>query len=130
MLKEDNLNVTREPAPEYDFDEWMTLHQTDPDAFEEKRKITIAKVIDSAPVSMQPRLKGLMFQIDAERKKAKTPLQSCINVSSLMWEKFDELKVHLNALSHPEKLSAEEKEQFLQSIGNKNATVLDFKQKE
>lgn len=130
MQKEDDLNVTREPTPEYDFDEWVALYQTDPDAFEEKRKIAIAKVIDSAPVSMQPRLKGLMFQIDTERKKAKTPLESCINISSLMWEKFDELKVNLNALYHPEKLSVEEKAQFLQSANNENATILEFKKKE
>ena len=130
MLKEDNLNVARETAPEYNFDEWMALHQTGPDAFEEKRRLAIAGLIDSAPASMQPRLKGLMFQIDAERKKARTPLQSCINISSLMWEKFDELKVNLNALCHPEKLSVEEKTQFLQSANNKNATILEFKKKE
>ena len=130
MLKEGNLTITKEAPSDFNFDEWMTLHQTDPDAFEEKRKVAIAKLIDSAPASMQARLNGLVFKIDVERKKAKTPLQSCINISTLMWEKFDELKVNLNAICHPEKLSTEEKSQVLLPKKNESATILEFKRKE
>ena len=83
-----------------DFDEWMALYEADPEAFEQRREQLIRTTIESAPDQHQRRLNGLQFQIDMERRRADSPLQSCMRISSMMWERFDEMRGHLNELSN------------------------------
>ena len=118
---------TKNEYIEFNFDEWMALNRRDPDAFEVQRQALVEQVIETAPQTMQRRLRGLMFEIDAERAKAKTPLQACMNISSLMWERFDALRLHMNILTHPEKLSESEKIQLHRSTEEEPAVVLPFK---
>lgn len=75
------------PHPElFDFDEWMNLGQSDPKAFEERRKRVIEEAIAQAPQHMQTRLRALQWRIDMERARASNPLSACIRLSGMMWK--------------------------------------------
>ncbi len=78
------------------FDEWVELYKRDPAAFEHRREALIQQTINSAPEEHQRRLNGLQFQVDMERRRSESPLQSCMQISSMMWEKFDDLRANLN----------------------------------
>ena len=69
-------------VPDFDFKEWVEL-KDDPEAFEKKRAEWIEAHIQSAPLAHQQRLRGLQFEIEGIRKKAKNPYQSTINISKL-----------------------------------------------
>ncbi len=83
-----------------DFDELLTLAQEDPDALEALRQEHVNAIINGADTSHQQRLKGLQFQIDAQRAIHKdSPMGSCMKISQLMHESFAELRGQLNQLS-------------------------------
>ena len=71
---------------DFDFDEWMYLAHSDPDAFEERRKRVIDEAIARAPQHMQTRLRALQWRIDMERSRASNPLSACIRLSNMMWK--------------------------------------------
>lgn len=79
-----------------EFDLLAKLAKNNPEEFEKLRETLIEDVINSARTSSQRRLRGLQFQIDMARKKAKTPLAACICISGMMHESFAELRLHLN----------------------------------
>lgn len=83
----------------FDFDQMKTLAESDPTALEDARKSAIESLIDSAPEKYRRRLRGLQFQIDMAREKAKTPMASCIAISNMMHDSFDDLKHSLNELA-------------------------------
>ncbi len=107
-----------------DFDAWMALYQSDPEEFERRRAILIQSVIDSAPRHYQRRLKGLQFQIDMERRRTDSPLKSCLRISSMMWDMFDQMRANLNELRGQSDCEAvtmpHPSEQF------KNADILEY----
>ncbi len=72
----------------FDFNTWATLAQQDPERFEALRHRLLAEFIEHAPEHFRPRLSGLQFRIDMERRRAKTPLAACIRISQLMMEKL------------------------------------------
>ena len=63
------------------FDELKKLAEENPEELENLRKEMVQKTIDSAPEWQQRRLRGLQFQIDMEREKAKKPVNACIKIS-------------------------------------------------
>jgi len=73
---------------DFDFDKWAQLARQDPDAFEALRKEAIEEGLKALPPDTQRRLKGLQFRIDMERRRSKTPLDSCIRLSNMMKEQF------------------------------------------
>ena len=73
------------------FDTLLRLAQQDPKKLEELRIKLARHTIDQAPERMQPRLRGLQFQIDLKRKLAKTPMAACIQLSSMMHRSLAEL---------------------------------------
>lgn len=77
------------------FDDLVTLAQDDPAALEDLRMQLVNAVIDSAPPHLQPRLRGLQFRIDMERRRAKTPMAACIKISAMMHDTFERLRVAL-----------------------------------
>jgi hypothetical protein len=111
---------------DFDFDDWRELYQRDPQAFEARRLAWINELIDSAPQDQQRRLRGLMFQIDAQRQLASNPLDACIRVSSMMWERFADLKEHLNGMANPR--SGEGQQTELRLVDS--AQVLSFRGRE
>lgn len=69
------------------FEYWLKLAKSDPALFEVKRLEAIEAAIQNAPVEKQQRLRGLQWRIDAERRKAKNPLDACLKVYNMMWDK-------------------------------------------
>ena len=92
----------------FDFDYWMELHESDPEAFEQQRAALIQAEIAKAPERLQRRLKGIQFELDAKRSMSDSPLESCMQMSSQMWDSFDLMRTNLNALARPETLTEDE----------------------
>lgn len=82
-----------------DFDTLKDLAEKDPDALESLRQVHVNNLIDNAPARHQQRLKGLQFQIDAQRKIHHNPLSACIKISEMMHESFNEMRYLLNSVS-------------------------------
>ncbi len=80
----------------FDFDDWADTYQRDPDAFERRRARWIDAYIQSAPAPQRARLRGLMFRVDMERRRARNPLDACVRLSGMMWDKLTEMQQHLN----------------------------------
>ncbi|MCP4490826.1 MAG: DUF3135 domain-containing protein [Gammaproteobacteria bacterium] len=80
------------------FNDWKDLFEIDPERFELYRHRVLEHQITLAPEQSKQRLRGLMFQMDCEAKKAKTPLRYNLRLYAMMMEVFDELRSHLHAL--------------------------------
>jgi len=78
------------------FDELMRMAKDEPEKLEELRVKLSQQTIDAAPEKLQPRLRGLQFQVDAKRRLAKNPLSACIQISEMMHQSFAELYEALN----------------------------------
>lgn len=86
----------------FDFDEWVELASTDQDSFEQRRNAMIEDLITQAKEPIRRRLRGLQFRIDLERHRARTPMQACLKISSMMWDSLlddNGLKAALESLS-------------------------------
>ncbi len=70
----------------FDFEGWVLLAKTDPQAFEARRESEIARLIADAAPRMRSRLRGLQWKIDAERNLATNPLSSCVRIFNQMWD--------------------------------------------
>lgn len=85
--------------PHLSFDELAELAQSDPEAFEAYRSQQIEAVINEAPEYLRHRLRGLQFQVDAQRSLHDNPLGSCIKISQMMHDSFAQLQDVLNSVS-------------------------------
>lgn len=73
------------PLDLFAFEAWETLAREDPAAFELARRELIESVILTAPNALQPRLRGLQWQIDRLRE-LHHPMGACLKISNLMWQ--------------------------------------------
>jgi hypothetical protein len=73
----------------------------DPDALERLRQEYVKVAIDAAPSEYRSRLEGLQFQIDGQRRLAKSPMASCINISKMMHESLHQLKGFIDGKDEP-----------------------------
>ncbi|MEW5972710.1 MAG: DUF3135 domain-containing protein [Pseudomonadota bacterium] len=81
----------------FDFDDWARLARSDPEAFERRRAQVIERLIRSSSPRVQQRLRGLQFQVDAQRRLSGNPLGACIRISRMMLRMFyDEFVPVLN----------------------------------
>ena len=97
---EDTPHILKKDAAEMpSFEELTTLAQEAPEALEALRRQLCEQILQQAPDHMCRRLKGLQFKIDMERRRAKTPMASCLKLSSMMNDSLLELKA---ALSNPQ----------------------------
>src|SRR4030065_279618 len=71
---------------QFDFEDWASLAQSDPAAFEAKRQAMIDKLIEDAPEDLRQRLRSFQWRIDMERQRSANPLQACIRISNMMWD--------------------------------------------
>ncbi|MDN3639764.1 DUF3135 domain-containing protein [Simiduia curdlanivorans] len=78
------------------FDQLRTLAECEPEALESLRTELINAVIDQANGETKQRLRGLQFQIDAQRQLHKSPLGACIKISRMMTESFHQMIDRLN----------------------------------
>lgn len=72
----------------FDFDAWASLAQRDPEAFEVKRRDMIEQHIERAPEALRQRLRSFQWRIDMERRRSANPLQACIRISNMMWDRI------------------------------------------
>lgn len=93
---------TRNPQ-DYAFEDWRQLHETDPEAFELRRKEALEAVILAAPADMQQRLRGVQFRVDMERARAGSDLAACLKAHSMMWDSLVRLRDALSELSDLQK---------------------------
>lgn len=75
-----------DPSAAFDFDTWATLAREDAAAFEQRRQELLEQFIAQAPEHLQDRLRRLRWRIDAERRRYKHPLKSCMALHAMMWE--------------------------------------------
>ncbi len=71
---------------QFDFEDWASLAQNDPAAFEAKRQEMIDKLIEGAPEDLRQRLRSFQWRIDMERSRSANPLQACIRISNMTWD--------------------------------------------
>ena len=82
------------------FDELLKLAQENPEKLEAYRQEQVEKLISQAPEGSQRRLRGLQFQIDAQRQiHHESPMGSCMSISKMMQESFTELRTGLNQIT-------------------------------
>jgi len=81
------------------FDEMVKLAQENPEQLEEIRAQMCEAIIQSAPEKLHRKLRGLQFKIDMERRRAKSPLASCVRISQMMHDSFSQLRTALNELN-------------------------------
>jgi len=110
--------------PEFDFDEWASLHKNDPEAFEEKRIEWLTACIINAPQKYQKRLNGLMFHINSIRRLEKNPLQTCLKISAMMMDSLNDMRVFLSDLNST--ISSETQTEIKKQ---QSAKILHFVQK-
>jgi len=77
---------------DFDFHEWASLAEDDPEAFERKRREAIDAFIATAPEHEKHRLSGLQFRIDMERQRASNPLSACIRINKMLMDQFTALR--------------------------------------
>ena len=92
-------DLSNRKPEEYAFEDWRRLHETDPEAFERRRKEALEAVIQSATARMQQRLRGVQFKVDMERARAGSDLASCLKAQSMMWDSLLRMRDALAELS-------------------------------
>lgn len=83
------------------FDELRDMAQNNPEQLERLRVALCDQLIQEAPSEYRRKLRGLQFQIDMERRRAKTPMAACIAISGMMHESFDRLREALSSAERP-----------------------------
>ena len=87
-----------------EFEILMDMARNDPDGLEELRRRLCAQIIEQASPARRPRLRGLQFQVDMERRRSSTPLGALIRISAMMHASLRQLSVAFNAPTpHPER---------------------------
>ena len=79
----------------FDFDEWAVLAREAPDEFEQRRRDAVENYISTCDDNC--RMQRLQCRIDLERIRARTPLKSCLRLSTLMWDAFMEFNNELTS---------------------------------
>lgn len=85
---------TNNKLPEFDI--LMQMAQEQPEELEKLRSSMTKRLIESAPEQLQQRLRGIQFQIDSQRQLSKNPMTSCMAISGMMQESFENLRALLN----------------------------------
>ena len=81
--------MSRRPPLELPSHELLAkLARDDPDAFESLRRELLDSFIDNAPERLKPRLHGLQFRVDHERRLSRSALGSTVRIYELMWKSF------------------------------------------
>lgn len=104
----------------FDFDEWAILASSAPDVFEQRRREYVEHLI--AKCNSPCRLQGLQCRIDMERMRSRTPLKSCLRLSSMMWDTFFDLRAGLDDFVH-----CEAEVDCLTISPHVSATIIPFK---
>jgi len=104
------------------FDDLLEMAQSDPEALERYRQRQIELTLREAPECIRARLEGLQFQIDAQRSLHHNPMGTCVKLSQMMHDSFQQLQEMLARLTNSgllDQISPHEQPQ-------KNAKILPF----
>jgi hypothetical protein len=81
--------MSRRPPLELPSHEILSkLARDDPQAFESFRRELLDTFIENAPERLKPRLSGLQFRVDHERRLSRSALGSTVRIYELMWKSF------------------------------------------
>ena len=96
------------------FDEWVHLARSDPQAFEAQRIQVIDRAILKAPAHKQQRLRCMQWKLDQIRKTSRTPLVACLRMNRMLWESVAGEQGLLACLNRPQgiRLRAEPQSKF------------------
>lgn len=111
----------------FDFKEWADLYQVDPAAFEQRREAVLEGYIASVDPEARHALEQTLFRIRMIRQRAKSPLQSAMESSKLMWESFGKLREQVEKLER-ELNPAPLKQNGLRLIDSANDLIADNQQ--
>jgi len=79
------------------FDTLLEMARNDPEGLERLRRNLCEQIIQrNADQQRQHRLRGLLWRIDRERQRARTPLAACLRLHSLMLDAVFQLNATLN----------------------------------
>jgi len=84
------------------YEELREMAQKDPEALERLRLEHVRATINSAPEKYRQRLSGLQFQIDGQRRLAKSPMAACLRISKMMHDSLHELKTVIEEEENPQ----------------------------
>ncbi|MCI0652986.1 MAG: DUF3135 domain-containing protein [Methylococcaceae bacterium] len=70
----------------FDFDYWKQLAKKDPVKFEHDRQDAINDIIETCPVYLRKRLRGLQWRIDLEIRRSKNAMDSCLRLNRMMMD--------------------------------------------
>lgn len=82
----------------FDFKDWADLYQVDPVAFEQRREAVLEGYVASVDPEHRLALEQTLFKIRMIRQRSKSPLQSAMESSKLMWESFGKLREQVQKL--------------------------------
>ena len=82
---------------DFPFDEWVKLYETDPDAFERKRKDLLEAEIMKAPVETRGKLRLIQMECDAMHTSM-SPMEATVEMTKMAAKKLQELKTPLTQL--------------------------------
>ena len=85
------------------FDDWKRLHEKDPALFNFYRKLMLEHQINQAPEDIQPRLRGLLFQLKGESARSRTALDYNLRLSEMMMELVEQLREQLQLISEAQR---------------------------
>ncbi|MDH3527188.1 MAG: DUF3135 domain-containing protein [Gammaproteobacteria bacterium] len=74
------------PVNPHDFDDWVALAISDPQAFETQRRQVIDRAISAAPADRQQQLRRIQWKLDQIRSTSRTPMVACLRLNRLLWE--------------------------------------------
>lgn len=83
---------------QFDFKEWADLYKVDPVAFEQRREAVLEGYVASVEPENRLALEQTLFKIRMIRQRSKSPLQSAMESSKLMWESFGKLREQVQKL--------------------------------
>ena len=104
-----------------DVDVLFKMAQEDPEGLEKLREDLCAQFIKKAPEHYQRRLNGLQFQINMERRKSSNGLHSCIKISEMMLESYQQLQSAITELTESDF------RQYRKKKPQSCADIIDFK---
>lgn len=85
-------DMARQPMALPSFDELRSMAEQRPEDLERLRERMINEILEDLPEPRRRRLLGLIFRIELERKRAKTPMQACLKISQMMMDSVCELR--------------------------------------
>ena len=92
-----------------DFETLKEIAKDSPEKIEQILRDNVNALVENSSEQQKRRLMGLQFQIDAQRRLAKNPVDACVRISHMMHDSFLELNAALQALTAKTKIKESKK---------------------